>query len=79
MLGDRARLVALERPDKVPFQAKIGQGDHLVDPFLDVVFAKSVKPRSVGGGHGVGAKGLADRQETHGFGRPARFCACRCH
>jgi glutathione peroxidase len=80
MLGDRARLVALDRTDEVPFQHKRWPqrvyGLLLVERFLKVVLAERMLPCIGGFDHRVRRKGFRDRQQHDGC-RIATGMRCR--
>jgi hypothetical protein len=72
MLGNQARLVALDRADEVPLQWKVLELEDLPDPFLRLVFAERVLAAGVGLGHVFDRPRLAHRNELDLLRLPSR-------
>jgi len=64
--GDVTRLVALQRPDEVPFETPVGQLRYLVDSFLHVAFAEGALPRCDSLAHTGGGPCLGNGEQAHG-------------
>ncbi len=65
MLGDQARLVALDRANAMPLQGQMAQCRDLFHGFLNVVFAKGSLSGRMGGQHRIRAKSLGHGQQSH--------------
>ncbi len=73
MVRDEARLVALDRADKVPLEWQITQLGNLVDGFLDIVFTKRDLPGSMRFAHCISRPGLGNRKQPHRIVVPSAF------
>ncbi len=73
--GDRARLVALDRADEMPFDRRIRlrarHGGDLFDAFLQIVFTEGALPRSHGFEHGFHREGLRYGKQLDARSGPA--------
>ncbi|MFD2270698.1 hypothetical protein ACFS07_05095 [Undibacterium arcticum] len=80
MLGNLPGLVALDRPDEMPFQQQIGLGrldrGHLVECFLQIILAESALPGLCSRHHGGRVEGLGDCQQLHRLRISQRYSGC---
>jgi len=75
--GDGAGLVALDRPDEMPHQRQITELAHLVEGFLDIIFAEIDLPDSMHLAHRSRVEGLARGDQPY-FRRIAASRTRRC-
>jgi hypothetical protein len=66
VLGNCPCLVALNGPDKVPFDLQVGQFHHLFQGFLQVVFTKTTHTGTPGSAYFVNVLSLPFRATRQG-------------